>query len=79
MTLTSDEWDDLDDQLATALSSFDWSVSDDIAITVASSADAGPVWVPAVRVDALESPVRSVLLGPLAGPRSPPLSVPSYF
>lgn len=49
------------------------------AITVASSADAGPVWVPAVRVDALESPVRSVLLGPLAGPRSPPLSVPSYF
>lgn len=37
MTLTSDDWDDLDDQLATALSSFDWSVSDDIAITVASS------------------------------------------
>jgi hypothetical protein len=49
------------------------------AIAVASSADAGPVWVPAVRAEPAEPTVRSVLLGALAGPRSPPLSFRSYF
>lgn len=45
--MTSEQWDDLDDQLSAALSSFDWSVSDGIATAVASSirrdpTDAGP-------------------------------------
>ncbi len=49
------------------------------AIADASSADAGPVWIPAVRGEPAEPTGRSVLLGPLAGPRSPPLSFPSDF
>jgi len=35
--MTAEYWEDLDDQLSAALSSFDWSVSDGIAITIASS------------------------------------------
>jgi hypothetical protein len=35
--MTSEYWDNLDDELFTALSSFDWPVSDDLAIAVASS------------------------------------------
>jgi len=49
------------------------------AIAAAFSADAGPVWVPAVRVEPTDPTVRSVLLGPLAGPRSPPWTFLSYF
>jgi len=47
------------------------------AIAVTSSADAGPVWVPAVPVE-LPEPGRPVSLGPAAGPRPPPLSFSSY-
>src|SRR5437667_12729506 len=47
------------------------------AIAVTSSADAGPVWVPAVPVE-LPEPGRPVSLGPAAGPRPPPISFPSY-
>jgi hypothetical protein len=48
------------------------------AIAVTSSADAGPVWVPAVRVEPAEPVGRSLLLDPSAGPRSPPISFSSY-
>jgi len=47
------------------------------AIAVTFSADAGPVWVPAVRVEPAE-PGRPVSLGPAACPRPPPISFSSY-
>jgi hypothetical protein len=65
-------WDDDDfDNVVVFISSV-------YAIAVLSSADAGPVWVPAVRLEPAEPGARPELLGPEACPRSPPISFSSY-
>ena len=48
------------------------------AIVAAPSADAGPVWIPAMAVEPADPTVRSALLSAASGPRSPPIIFEPY-